>query len=432
MSTILSQAIIRGLPDRPDITEINVRSGPGTGYALLFKAPVGATAAILDALPDSAANGYQGKTYQWLKLRLPDGSEGWARDDLLDLAPGDHRACGYPVLAVRTFAFSLTRDTSKRPAPAPAEPAAPLWIPAESAEPAEPGGPAGPTGPSAEPASPPPTAEVPSAGCVGVVIGGREAVNARSGPSTRYGIVMSLPRGTHLDILDVRPDEGGGPLRWVQILASGRGGWVREDLLSFQGTDCATSGLLPAADLYPAPLALPNYWWVRGYEGPLPAHNGWDLGAAVGEPVLAGPRGGRVIIAFNASKVTPEKPSVRDHGLSLGDPRVFSDPGWGFGYGHYVVVRYTHDLLPAHTQAALAAAGMPGAAIFVMYAHLRDRAVAQGAILGPGQAIGTCGNSGNSEAPHVHLEIRASTNVNETSWARLGRGLLDPGLLFKR
>ncbi len=403
MPTISSQAIIRGLPDRPDITEINVRSGPGTGYALLFKAAVGAAAAILDALPDDAGNGFQGKVYQWLKLRLPDGSEGWARDDLLDLAPGDHRACGYPVLAVRTFAFSLARDTGKRPSPAPVEPA-----------------------------SPPPTAEVPSAGCIGVVIGGRESVNVRSGPSTRYGIVMTLPRGTRLDLLDVRPDETGGPLRWVQIPSPARDGWVREDLLSFQGADCVTSGLLPAADLYPAPLALPNYWWVRGYEGPPPAHTGWDLGAATGEPVLAGPRGGRVIIAFNATRATPDRPSVRDHGLRLGDPRVFSDPGWGFGYGHYIVVRYTHDLLPAPTQAALAAAGMPGAAIFVMYAHLQDRAVAQGATLGPGQAIGTCGNSGNSEAPHVHLEIRASTSASETSWARLGRGLLDPAILFNR
>jgi len=58
--------------------------------------------------------------------------------------------------------------------------------------------------------------------------------------------------------------------------------------------------------------------------------------------------------------------------------------------------------------------------------------VAQGATLGPGQAIGTCGNSGNSEAPHVHLEIRASTSASETSWARLGRGLLDPAILFNR
>lgn len=431
MPTTPSQAIIRGLPDRPDITEINIRSGPGTGYALLFKAPVGLSAAILDALPDDAGNGFQGKVYQWLKLRLPDGNEGWARDDLLDLAPGDHTACGYPVLGVRTFAFSLVRDTSKRPAP-PVEPAAPLWIPAQPAGSVAPAGPAKPVEPTTAPGEPPPTAEVPAGGCVGVVIGGRESINVRSGPSTRYGIVTTVPRGTRLEILDLRPDETGGPLRWVQVPLPERQGWVREDLLSFQGADCATAGLLPATDLYPAPLALPNYWWVRGYEGALPAHNGWDLGTQIGEPVLAGPHGGRVIIAFNASNATPEKPNVRDHGLKVGDPRVFSDPGWGFGYGHYTVVRYTHDLLPAHTRSALAAAGLPGAAIFVMYAHLRDRAVAQGAALSPGQIIGTCGNSGNSEAPHVHLEIRASTNVNETSWARLSRGLLDPGILFKR
>ena len=42
--------------------------------------------------------------------------------------------------------------------------------------------------------------------------------------------------------------------------------------------------------------------------------------------------------------------------------------------------------------------------------------------LGRGRVIGTCGTTGNSEAEHVHLEIRAHQNPHETSWARMAGG----------
>lgn len=488
MSITPSQAVVRGIPNHP---EVNVRAGPGTGYELLFKLPVELVADIVDVLPDATENHFQGKIYQWLKLRLSDGREGWVRDDLLDLAPGDHSLLGYPDLAVRTFAFTLNRDKTRRPPafafsistpdPAPEEaPPAPLWIPAEDAPPPTPDAPVSneDTAVSAEdttvsgedtasanpdseaaplwiPAEEMPAPETPEAdpsvdtqppeliengedtpivtvpGCWAFVIGSQTAINVRSGPATTYAVVTRLERGTQIVVQDVRPEDGGGRFKWVMADVHGKEGWIREDLLSFRGTDSVALGLLPAADLYPAPMAAPNYWWVRGYVGPLPAHNGWDLGAATGEPVLAGPHGGTVIISFGATRATPAKPSITDHGWRLGDPRVFSDPGWGFGYGHYVVVRYLHHQLPAHTQTALAERGMPDAAVYVMYAHLHSRAVFQGQEVVRGAVIGACGNTGNSQAPHVHLEVRASTNPSETSWARLGRGLVPPEILFQ-
>lgn len=516
MSILPSQAIIRGIPNHP---EVNVRAGPGTGYELVFKLPVEQVVAIVDALPDATENHFQGKIYQWLKLRLPDGRGGWVRDDLLDLAPGDHSLLGYPVLNIRTYAFTLSRDMSKRPpafafiapdpaasaeedaeeAPTPAE-EPPLWIPAEEEEPAntpatdeepplwipaEEDSPAvtppmvtpapvetppteespgpdtsadeapaplwipadeapAPESAASEPETDPAADETPESvengldtpipaeqSCRAIVIGARTGINVRSGPSTAYAVVTRLDRGTQLPILEVRPQDNGGPFKWVQVeVDGGKEGWIREDLLSFRGVDCVTSGLLKAADLYPAPMTIPNYWWVRGYVGPLPDHNGWDLGADTGEPVMAGPRGGTVIISFGATRATPDKPSITDHGWQLGDPRVFSDPGWGFGYGHYIVVRYLNHQLPPYTQDALADRGMPGAAAYVMYAHLHSRAAFQGQELAPGALIGTCGNTGNSQATHLHLEVRASTNPSETSWGRLGRGLVPPGILF--
>jgi murein DD-endopeptidase MepM/ murein hydrolase activator NlpD len=207
-------------------------------------------------------------------------------------------------------------------------------------------------------------------------------------------------------------------------------GWVREDLLSFRGDDCVALGLLTPG-LYPAPFAPGEYWWIRGFTGPQPDHPGWDLGELQSEPVLAG-AAGVVLTSFQAAKVTAERPRTIDHGLTLGDPRVFSDPGWGFGYGHYVIVRYASELLPEATRRVLAERGMAGAGVAVMYAHLHARSVEAGAMLAAGQTIGLCGTTGNSEAPHLHLEVRAIRNPAETSWARMRDGLIEPGVLFNR
>jgi SH3-like domain-containing protein len=56
---------------------------------------------VLEARPDAVENGFQGKVYQWLRLRFEDGREGWVRDDLLDLLPGDFGAVGYGHVQTR-------------------------------------------------------------------------------------------------------------------------------------------------------------------------------------------------------------------------------------------------------------------------------------------------------------------------------------------
>ena len=430
------RVLVRGIPNRPDI---NVRSGPGTTFGVLFRVAVGVTALAVDALPDAAKNNFQGKVYQSIKLRLDDGREVWARDDLLDLLPGDFSALGYGVLQQEAYAFGLTREqvrpasTPQEPAdPPPADPAPPVWVPAgeEAPSPAPVEEPPVETPVDPSPTPPPPRPDE-EAGSTAIVIGARGTINARGGPAISYPIVLQLLRGTRLDVLDVAPEEGGGPLRWVRISQRGTEGWVREDLLSFRGAGSVARGLV-LAGLYPAPLGEGQYWWVRGFSGPQPNHPGWDLGALQGEPVLAGPRGGLVIVSFQAVKATPNGPRTLDHGLSLGDARVFSDAGWGFGYGHYVIVRYDHALLPEITQQTLAARNMPGAHLAVMYAHLHQRDVEAGALLQAGQPIGQCGTTGNSEAPHVHLEVRATQDANEMRWARMARGLIEPEVLFNR
>ena len=113
---------IRGLPDIPSITEVNVRDGAGTNFNQLFKAPVGMGGlTILDIQPDSEGKQELNKVYQWFQLQFADGKVGWVRDDLLFIE-GDCEAWGYPNLSEQRTAFELTRDVAREPEPEPIEP----------------------------------------------------------------------------------------------------------------------------------------------------------------------------------------------------------------------------------------------------------------------------------------------------------------------
>lgn len=105
-------ARVRGLPNIPSITEVNVRSGASTSTELVFKVPVGMSGQrILAVETDSGDTERDGKVYQWFKLQFDGGAEGWIRDDLLEIQ-GDCTAFGYPDLSALTFAFELTRSES--------------------------------------------------------------------------------------------------------------------------------------------------------------------------------------------------------------------------------------------------------------------------------------------------------------------------------
>ncbi len=102
-------AIIRGIPHIPSVTEVNVRTGPGTAYALAFLMPVGAdTVNILDIKPDAEGKAKDGKIYQWFQLTFRNSTVGWVRDDLLDIM-GDCVSRGYGNYSQRTFVFPITR-----------------------------------------------------------------------------------------------------------------------------------------------------------------------------------------------------------------------------------------------------------------------------------------------------------------------------------
>lgn len=163
MSAVAFQVIIRGITENPSITEINVRSGPNTGYELLFKAAVGMSGLpVLEVRPDEQNANFQGKVYQWLRVAFPNGRDGWVRDDLVDIL-GDGSRHGYGVVARPVLAFSVRRDAAVGVL-APGQHIAPVGAPDPQLSPsvaaaAIPAVPAAPPAPTPAPATPAPAAQ---------------------------------------------------------------------------------------------------------------------------------------------------------------------------------------------------------------------------------------------------------------------------------
>lgn len=403
------RASILGIPHIPSIVQINVRSGPGTNFDILFKAQVGtADLPIRQVKPDDQRRSLNGKTYQWFQLEFPNGQIGWARDDLLEVV-GQGEAFGYPRLARPMLAFNLMRQAistsdeqiaDDEPDPDVAE--------AEDTS----------NGTKAEPAM--------------AQAMGKSGLNIRSGPGIHH---IPIGRMNYLDrapIKDAQPGDDRGVYRWVKLEYGGKTGWAREDFLRLSG-QFEQYGL-GFEDQYPAPVR--QTWWVRGFNldnNRGIVHWGWDQGGNIGEPILVGPKGGRVVASRFCRNCGSEGASTLDRGIrSLSDSRVLNDPDWNFGYGHYVIMCYENHLLPESTRGRLGEKNMGGAHLYVMYAHLSQSFVRDGQMLGANQPLGALGNSGNSSGPHLHLEVRAGMNPQESNWSRLHAGLQHPGILFLR
>lgn len=114
-----------------------------------------------------------------------------------------------------------------------------------------------------------------------------------------------------------------------------------------------------------------------------PGHNGLDIGAAQGTPVLAVASGEVAWVGVDAS------------------------------YGNYV--RLWHPARGFHS----------------FYAHLATATVQPGAHVQQGQGIGTVGSTGNSTGPHLHLEIRLGERDGYAAGQHgYGKGRIDPETAF--
>lgn len=93
-------------------------------------------------------------------------------------------------------------------------------------------------------------------------------------------------------------------------------------------------------------------------------HNGVDIAAAYGTPILSA-ASGTVVIARNG--------------------------GWNGGYGSYVVVQHSNGMQ-------------------TLYAHMSNVRVSVGEQVSKGQTIGGMGNTGQSTGVHLHFEVRGGKN----------------------
>jgi len=436
-------ATVLGLAYESPIAEFPVRTGPGTNFDKApFTISKGTTAEVITVDEDSQDTQSDfGRIYSWFELKFPDGNTGWMRGHVVGIQ-GDFSQFGYGNVAELTHAYKLIRDMSVA-VPVPSI-ASEVSTPSASSEVSAPDASSEVSTPdaSSEVSAPPPPAAAkkgrrtakPSSPAMIVIqrqVG--SALNARDAPGGA-NVIFRVPGKAKVKLVDVARDNTPRQFRWFKIDHEGQQAWVREDYTRWEG-DTETLGL--PWDLYPAPMKDAT-WWVRDFnfapkqDTSTWEHWGWDFGCNVGDPIYCGPNGGRVVQVQACTKCTAAKPSTINHGLQLGDPSTFSDPGWGFGYGNFVVVGYMWDQLPTSTQEWMNANGYGNGAMFALYGHMHEYSVQAGQELTGETVIGSGGNTGNSEAPHLHLELRASKSQNYTTWAAIKSGLITPMHLFSR
>ncbi|GAB4516998.1 MAG: hypothetical protein OHK0046_23180 [Anaerolineae bacterium] len=434
-------ASVLGFAYESSVVEFPVRTGPGTTFA---KAPFTimkgtANLPVLDVQPDSQGEKSDfGYVYQWFHLQFPDGQTGWMRGHVIGLQ-GDFTAFGYGHVTEMKHAYLMVRDMEKAAAVAAAKAQQQKQQddPAKIEKTAATATTTTTTSTNTEQVAPIMTKQAGIArptGAPTAMVKTAASAYVRNAPST-VGTqrLFTIPRNVGVPILQIATEESSRHFRWYKVAYQNQEAWIREDLVTYDG-DTEAIGL--PWDLYPAPMD--ERWWVRDYNRqPLfdPntwEHAGWDYGAKEGELIRCGPLGGTVVKVVDCTKCTPDKPSTVSQGLGLNDSSVFTDEGWGDGYGTYVIVRYTNDQLPDSTKTSISTMGYPGGSVFVLYGHLRDRKVIEGQTLEPHQVIGSCGNTGNSEAPHLHLEVRVSPTDQWNNWYFIRGGLTSPVILFKR
>lgn len=469
----MASAVILGFAYDSPVTEFPVRTGPGTTFPkAAFTISKGtANLVILDVQPDSQGTQSDfGRVYDWFNLQFANGTSGWMRGHVVGIT-GDCSSWGFGILASPTHAYTLARQaivipvtetaglqggttkdasttqntglqsgavkpTTTSGATKPVDNSGSIFGGGEvsnavntATKPTEPavttgsGSSEGLVQGTTKPTTPPKA-----------TIKTMNAANTRLGPGLSYARGTPVPRNQQVDLIEVQLEPGGQNYRWFKFAYLGQQAWIREDLVTWDGD---TESLGFQWDTYPAPMG-DNRWWVRGwnfgndYNPVLPKHDGWDLGAQVGEPVYSGPAGGYVMKVHKCTKCTAAQPSSVSQGFSLGDAAIWNDPAWGWGYGNFVILRYLNEQLPESTRAELTKRGFDGGHIYVIYAHLNEMLVTEGQTVPASTIFASCGNTGNSEGPHVHLEVRASTNPNVTSWGSLKDNRMNPIVLFKR
>jgi murein DD-endopeptidase MepM/ murein hydrolase activator NlpD len=191
-------------------------------------------------------------------------------------------------------------------------------------------------------------------------------VNIRTGPGVENSKIDCLPRGTDFTVLDYKDG-------WYKAkFSNNRIGWIAGWLVrtTAEKTNTESSDNKLAGRFVQTGRVTSEFGWrIHPIQKTRKFHNGIDLGAPKGTPVL-----------------------------SLGTG-VVTFAGWSNGYGRLVKVKYDNGYT-------------------CYYAHLDNYAgMTPGTRVTRGQTVGKVNSSGMSTGNHVHFEVRTpdGTPVNPRS-----------------
>lgn len=192
--------------------------------------------------------------------------------------------------------------------------------------------------------------------------------------------------------------------------------------------------MINRVERFAAPVAAA---WSRGayrFRSPVPygdgRHKGLDYIAEEGAPVVAG--GAGEVYGVHACACC-QGMSIFQLGLTPAErDRAFIDldAGFVYGFGNLIVVRHNWDDLPEGARRAMTARHFANHYAFVYYAHLTDDLrVREGDMVRAGTLLGFVGNTGNSTAPHLHLEVRCMAKANPLPFSG-AKSVIDPETTF--
>lgn len=257
-------------------------------------------------------------------------------------------------------------------------------------------------------------------------------VNLRLGPGIAYEPPVAKTRGGVVYELVGASEPDNDNLRWFAVKLGTTSAWVRSDLVNLS-EGCAAFTFINADDVvketppvtsgkFPLPVKASI---SQGYKS---SHRGFDLNASEGSALIA-PMDGVCIRRVDCTKCTPARPN-RYPNANFQCPDTWTDPGWGFGYGNFIIMRYDYHLLPGDLRAEMDKRSLTGGFAYILYAHLSQVNIRLGQPFSKGMVMGSTGNTGCSTAPHLHFEVRIGKDeMVDNIWSH--QRSVYPGLMFE-
>jgi hypothetical protein len=260
-------------------------------------------------------------------------------------------------------------------------------------------------------------------------------VNIRLGPGLGYEPPITRAQGGVTFRILGASEADDNDLRWYAVQLGSRSGWIRSDLVQVS-QECLGYSFISPEDLIPAqpPLPMPENRF------PLPLntritygffagrHPGFDMAANTGTPLYS-PTTGVCIRRLICTRCTEARPNRQPNHL-LQCPDTWNDPGWGYGFGTFIIMRFDYIRLPRPLREEMDRLNLKGGFAYILYAHLSRVDVQLGQQTRAGIPLGLTGNTGCSTGPHLHFEVRVGRDSEvDNTWAQ--QRAVHPRLMFE-